>query len=169
LTIPFIDFQEGSVAAMNGDEMRMELVCPACAAVERCGYSQMLMRLQGVGVMRRSKDPEPTLVRELFGSTADRFACATCERVGLHVRQGEADDWEDWGGAVACKSCRQPIPRERLEIFPGTKLCAACQQKDDAGANDEPEYCPRCGNIMSVRLKSGTSRYVMSCPTCGNR
>ena len=85
------------------------------------------------------------------------------------MRVAEEDDWDDWGGAVACQGCRQPIPRERLDIFPGTKLCAACQQKDDSGANDEPEFCPRCGDIMSVRLKSGTSRYVMSCPSCGSR
>ena len=154
---------------MNIDQCRMELTCPSCSTVERCGYAQMLTRLQGVGVMRRSKDPEPTLVRELFKSTADRFVCSSCARVGLGVREVQDDDWDQWGGAVACRGCRQPIPRERLEIFPGTKLCAACQQKDDSGANDEPEYCPRCGNIMSVRLKSGTSRYVMSCPTCGSR
>jgi transcription elongation factor Elf1 len=129
----------------------------------------MLKRLQGVGVMRRCKDPEPTLVKELFESTANRFACASCEGAGLSVREAEDEDWDDWGGAVACQGCRQPIPRERIEIFPGTKLCAACQQKDDSGANDEPEFCPRCGDIMSVRLKGGTSRYVMSCPNCASR
>ena len=154
---------------MNSNECRTELTCPTCAAVESCGYAQMLTRLQEVGVMRRSKDPEPAIVRELFESTAERFACASCQHIGLSVRTGPVDDWSDAHEAVACKDCRQIIPRERLEIFPGTKLCAACQQRDDAGANDEPEYCPRCGNIMSVRLKSGTSRYVLSCPQCGSR
>jgi predicted RNA-binding Zn-ribbon protein involved in translation (DUF1610 family) len=154
---------------MNGDECRMELTCPSCSTVERCGYTQMLARLQGVGVMRRSKDPEPTLVRELFDSTASRFVCSNCGAAGLVARVAEDDDWGDWGDAVCCKGCRQPIPPERLEIFPATKLCAACQQKDDSGANDDPEYCPRCGDIMSVRLKGGTSRYVMSCPSCGSR
>ncbi|MEO8495207.1 MAG: TraR/DksA C4-type zinc finger protein [Planctomycetota bacterium] len=154
---------------MNRDECRVEVTCPSCSMVERCGYAQMLTRLQSAGVMRRSKDPEPDLVRELFKSTACRFSCSTCEHVGMTVREAQDDDGADWGGAVACKGCRQPIPRERLEIFPGTKLCAACQKKDDSGANDEPEYCPRCGNIMTVRLKNGTSRYVMSCPTCGSR
>lgn len=147
----------------------MELTCPSCSKVERCQYAQMLARLQGVGVMRRSKDPEPTLVRELFESTADRFVCSNCGHPGLVVRVAQDDDWADWDDAVSCRDCRKPIPPERLEIFPGTKLCAACQQKDDSGANDEPEYCPRCGDIMSVRLKSGTSRYVMSCPSCGSR
>jgi len=154
---------------MNNEECRMELTCPSCSTVERCGYSQMLARLQGVGVMRRSKDPEPELVRELFESTATRFTCPECKHVGLSVGEAKDDDWDDRGAGVACRGCRQVIPRERLEIFPGTKLCAACQQKDDLGVNDEPEFCPRCGDIMSVRLKSGTSRYVMSCPSCGSR
>lgn len=155
--------------AINGDASEMELTCPSCSAIERCGYAKMLTRLQGVGVMRRSNDPEPSLVRELFESTAGRFSCSRCEHIGLAVRAAQDDDREDWDEAVACQGCRQAIPRERLEIFPGTKLCAACQQKDDSGANDEPEFCPRCGDIMSVRLKSGTSRYVMSCPNCGGR
>ncbi len=109
------------------------------------------------------------MVNELFVSTAERFKCANCEHVGLQVTDAHDDDLGDWGEAIACKGCRKPIPPERLEIFPGTTLCATCQQKDDSGANDEPEYCPRCGDIMSVQLKSGTSRYVMSCPGCGSR
>lgn len=152
------------------DELRhMELTCPACSESERCGYSQMLQRLQAVGVMRRSKDPEPTLVTELFESTANRFACSVCGHVGLGVGETQEEDWSGWGEAVACSGCRQPIPHERLELFPKTKLCAPCQQKDDAGANDEPEFCPRCGDVMSVRVKSGTSQYVMSCSSCGRR
>ncbi|MBC8354254.1 MAG: TraR/DksA C4-type zinc finger protein [Planctomycetes bacterium] len=129
----------------------------------------MLARLQVVGVMRRSKEPEAALVKELFESTADRLTCSACEHVGLDVCESQEEDWGEWGGVVSCKGCRQPIPRERVEIFPGMKLCAACQQKDDLGANDEPEFCPRCGDMMSVRLKTGTSRYVMSCPGCGSR
>ncbi len=154
---------------MDTNECRMELTCPACAVTEHCGYARMLTRLQSVGVMRRSKDPDPALVKELFASTAERFACASCTHVGLATREAPDEGWDEWGGAVACEGCRQPIPRERLEIFPGTKLCAACQQKDDSGANDEPEFCPRCGDMMSVRLQRGTSRYVMSCPGCGSR
>ncbi|MCA9120539.1 MAG: TraR/DksA C4-type zinc finger protein [Planctomycetaceae bacterium] len=154
---------------MNGDQIQMELKCPYCSTTEQCGYSQMLKRLQSVGVLRRSKDPEPTLVQELFESTAARLTCLKCERVGMIVREAARDDWDEWNQVVTCGGCRETIPRERLEIFPGIKLCAACQQKEEAGANDESEYCPRCGEIMTVRLKSGTSRYFMSCPSCGSR
>ena len=152
----------------------MELMCPSCSAVERCGYTQMLTRLQSVGVMRRSKNPEPMLVEELFKTTAHRFVCSHCQHSGLSVREAQDDDWNDadsggWGEAVVCQNCRQTIPRERLELLPAAKLCAACQEKEDAGASDQPEYCPRCGEAMSIRLQRGTSRYVMSCPNCGSR
>ncbi len=154
---------------MIDETIRKQLTCSSCGVIERCGYAKMLYRLQAVGVLRRSQDPEPALVNELFASSADGFACGSCEHVGLQVTEARDDDSEDWGDVVVCKGCRKPIPPERLEIFPGSTLCAVCQQKDDSGANDEPEYCPRCGDIMSVKLKSGTSRYVMSCPGCGSR
>lgn len=154
---------------MIDETIRKQLTCPACNATERCGYSQMLNRLQTVGVLRRSNDPEPAMVTELFASTVSRFACLSCGHVGLQFSEASDDESADWGDAVSCQGCRKPIPPERLEIFPGITLCATCQQKDDLGANDESEYCPRCGDIMSVRHKSGTSRYVMSCPGCGSR
>lgn len=153
---------------MNDNGCRKTLTCPDCSNIQYCGYPQMLSRLQDVGMMRRSKEPEAMMVVQLFESTAKRFACTACLHVGLQVGDAE-DEWDDWGQARSCESCRQPIPPERLEIFPDSKLCVSCQQKDDSGASDEREFCPRCGDVMSVRLKSGTSQYVMSCASCGSR
>lgn len=129
----------------------------------------MLARLQQIGAMRRSKDPEFELVSELFTSLAARFACAGCGGLGLSVREATDDSWDDWETSRACQSCGKPIPKERLDVFPDTKVCAVCQQEGEAGGDEEPEFCPRCGEVMKLRLDSrGTSRYVMSCPKCGS-
>ena len=150
------------------EQDRLVLVCPDCSNVEQCGYSQMLARLQQVGVLRRTTDPEPDLVCELFESTVARFACANCGQVGLTAREA-SDDWEGSSLGRRCEVCGQSIPTERLEVFPDTKLCATCQRKDETGADVTAEYCPRCGEVMTMRLDSrGTSRYVMACPKCGS-
>jgi predicted RNA-binding Zn-ribbon protein involved in translation (DUF1610 family) len=53
-------------------------------------------------------------------------------------------------------------------VFPNADLCVACQAKSDRGeASDAPEYCPRCGNLMTLRqVRRGLTRYVMACPSC---
>jgi DNA-directed RNA polymerase subunit M/transcription elongation factor TFIIS len=128
----------------------------------------MLAWLRTAGMVRRDAAPEPDLLPELFRSAAPRFACPQCNAVGLSVGQPVEEDDEDWGMARKCESCHRPIARERLEVFPDTRLCVECQSATDRG--DEPsdvEYCPRCGSIMTLRQsRRGLTRYVMSCPAC---
>ena len=152
------------------EHTEMELRCTHCSNVERCGSSQMLSRLQAAGALRRIREPELGLVLELFAAAADRFACEQCGHQGLTCHQASDDGWDEWTTVRNCESCRQAISPQRLEVFPQAKLCLACQGKDEAGSLGDVEYCPRCGDVMTTRLASrGTSRYVMSCSSCGAR
>ncbi|MBW3599051.1 MAG: TraR/DksA C4-type zinc finger protein, partial [Planctomycetes bacterium] len=65
--------------------------------------------------------------------------------------------------------CGNPIPPERLEVFPGATHCAACQEAAASADADIPDYCPRCGSIMTLRATGagGVQRYAMKCPQCG--
>lgn len=145
-----------------------ELHCPDCGHVERCSLSQMLTRLQSLGLMRRSREPEPSLVVELFKSSAAKFACGRCQHVGLAATVAGGDEWSDFDGGRTCEMCGQPIARERLEALPDTRRCAACQQRDEADLPGEAEYCPRCGEIMKLRLtnRRGLNQYALVCPQC---
>jgi predicted RNA-binding Zn-ribbon protein involved in translation (DUF1610 family) len=108
------------------------------------------------------------LIGELFRSAAGRFTCPGCQTVGLTTRP-LVDESDEWGMPRACESCGQPIARQRLEVFPQTRLCVACQALADRGQRDAPEdYCPRCGNVMILRprLNQGLARYAMTCPKC---
>ncbi len=148
----------------------MELTCPGCSWNETCGGEDMLDWLRRVGMLRRAKDPGYALVRELFVSSAGRFSCPECGRAGLAVEIAspeEADD--DWGEGRLCGACQKPIPPERLEIFPDAEYCAACQDAaSDADASEEPEFCPKCGAMMTLRTSrsGGITRYVMACTEC---
>lgn len=148
----------------------MELRCKHCSHIERCGSRQMLARLQAAGALRRTREPESELVLELFAATVDRFTCEQCGEKDLTCHEITDNDWGVWEVIRNCESCRQPISPERLEVFPQTQLCLACQGKEEVGSLAEVEYCPRCGDVMKTRLVSrGTSRYVMSCAGCGAR
>jgi predicted RNA-binding Zn-ribbon protein involved in translation (DUF1610 family) len=149
----------------------IQLRCPQCSASVRCGPEDRLMRLRQAGLLRREKEPEAALVHELFLATAARFICAECGCVGLTVVpvEDEFDDAE-WGQpARNCEACRQPIPAERLELFPHTTLCVACQRGAETGQDQGPaEYCPRCGNVLVLRaIRRGVTEYALVCPECG--
>jgi RNA polymerase-binding transcription factor DksA len=133
-----------------------------------CGPAQMLDWLRSVKMVRRDAAPEPDLLPELFRAAAARFACPQCEAPGLSVGESDVDDDEAWGMARKCESCGQPIAHERLEVFPDSQLCVACQAQSDRGAATGPsEYCPRCGSIMTIgQSRRGVTRYVMVCPNC---
>jgi predicted RNA-binding Zn-ribbon protein involved in translation (DUF1610 family) len=150
---------------------RLQLRCPDCAFAEVAGAAEMLRRLQAAGMMRRAKEPDEAMIEELFVQTASRFACPQCGRLGLTVQETDDDGGDEaWGMSRRCARCRAPIPRERLDVFPEAKLCAACQQSSEANPADEtPEYCPRCGSIMTLRSSTsrGVVRYVQRCPQCG--
>jgi DNA-directed RNA polymerase subunit M/transcription elongation factor TFIIS len=129
----------------------------------------MLQWLRTAGMVRRDAAPDVELLPELLKSAALKLKCPKCLANGLTAteQQDENHD-EEWGMARKCAVCQQPIPPERLEVFPGAELCVACQGKSDRGeGSDAPEYCPRCGNLMTLRqVRRGLTRYVMACPSC---
>jgi hypothetical protein len=144
----------------------LELFCPHCQATENCGPQRMLSKLRSISVLRREADPETDLLIELFRSSADRFACPICKQTGLHVREPPSDDWDT---VQFCESCAERIPTERLEIFPSAKRCAKCEAAGKHDANSDREFCPKCGEVLNMRLRrgSGIAKYQMTCPRCG--
>ena len=131
----------------------------------------MLARLRQVGMLRREKEPDGALVRELFLATVSRFVCVECGQVGLTATPVDEEfDDDPWGPVRNCEACGQRIPAERLELFPTATLCVACQRGAEAGRDHAPaEYCPRCGNVMVLRAqRRGITEYVLVCPECGS-
>lgn len=144
---------------------QLELRCPACGWNERSDLAQMRASLLRTGMLRRATDPEPSLVLELFRSSASKFACPQCD-AAVAVR----DVYDTgWGDAPKCEACEQSIPAARLAAVPGAILCADCQQKVDRGEPVGPaEYCEHCGGIMVLkRTTQGIRRFVERCSECG--
>ena len=155
---------------MNTPGRRMRLVCPQCAAGAVCGPQEMLLRLRSLGMLRREKEPDWDLVVELFRSAAGRLPCAECGQVGLRISPAEDDgDDEGWGGGRRCESCGQTIPEERVRMLPNVTLCVSCQQLRERGIAAQPvDYCPKCGAVRHLRLRSGDglAGYRVYCPEC---
>lgn len=131
------------------------------------------MRL--IGLLRREPDPDDDVLATLLVDAAPRMTCPLCKEKQLVAKPPDAmaDDEADWQTAVLCEVCRQPIAPERLDAVPGTKRCAACQGKFEAGRllDDEPEYCPHCGAMVELRVSrgGGITRYKRFCtgePPC---
>lgn len=140
----------------------LQLRCLICSHAEVVNPDGMLRRLQSVGKLRREKEPDSALLAELLRAAAGQLVCAGCGHVGLNVEQPVE---EDWGPLRTCESCGQPIAAERLEVFPATTRCTACQVADDVGeSSDEREFCPKCGAVMV--LKRAASGYAWACSEC---
>jgi Zn finger protein HypA/HybF involved in hydrogenase expression len=151
----------------------IQLECGDCGWWTLCGEAEIVRRLRQLGLFRRASDPPADLVREVLGANAARLHCDRCRATSLAIREGaEADDSGAWEQVVVCEICRQPVPLERLEILPRTKRCAACQDAADRGASpNEPDYCPKCGAIVELRVSrgGGITRYKLWCtnnPPC---
>ncbi|MEM6331156.1 MAG: TraR/DksA C4-type zinc finger protein [Planctomycetota bacterium] len=160
------------------------LVCRECSWRTLVGPSELATRLRLIGLLRRDKDPPEDLVLELARESSARMTCPGCKRIGLTLREADEpltggaagdEDWPDgdWQAAVLCEVCRQAIDPERLEFVPGTKRCTACQGKAESGKldDDEPEFCPKCGSLVDLRVSrgSGLTRYKRFCtgsPAC---
>ena len=154
------------------------LSCPDCGWRTVCGPADLAARMRIVGLLRRDKDPEEAVLAELSATAAPLMTCPTCKRKGLRITDGEAADGDDfsdgdWQAAVLCEVCRQPIDPERLEFVPDAKRCVDCQGKAEAGTleEDEPEFCPKCGSLVELRVSrgSGLTRYKRFCtgvPAC---
>jgi transcription elongation factor Elf1 len=149
------------------EPVELELYCPGCRIAEPCLLPTMSARLRAVGKLRREAQPARQLVRELFRQSADRFACASCGHVGLVVRAASQENWPE---ARRCEECGQPIASERIEALPHVTRCARCENQTErtTGSASEREFCPRCGEVLVLRLSrdTGISRYTQSCPRC---
>ena len=118
-------------------------------------------------------DPPEELVRELLHAHGARLGCDRCRATGLKIGDGAAPgDAGDWLEAVVCEVCRQAIPDERLSVMPYAKRCVNCQDAEDRGqAPVEPDYCPKCGSLVELRVNrgGGITRYRRVCtgnPPC---
>jgi predicted RNA-binding Zn-ribbon protein involved in translation (DUF1610 family) len=129
----------------------------------------MVELLRAQRLVKSTSDIETDMLVELFRSSAGKFRCAECGHVGLLATAAADLDDEAWGEARKCESCGAVIPAERLEVFPETRLCVDCQQRDESGEiAGEAEYCPRCGAVMMLERSRviGITRYLMICPAC---
>lgn len=135
--------------------------------------SEVETRLRTLGLLRRAPNPPGELVAELLRVNLSRLSCDECGCVGLALRDtDDADEWDDWQQAVLCEVCSQPISPERLEVLPEAKRCVGCQGAADRGEEvDEPDFCPKCGALVELRVSRGrgTTRYKLFCtgdPPC---
>lgn len=154
------------------DENAFELRCPACTWYFVCQEPEEMDRyLRAAGFLLDKKTPSRRALEELLQSSGSRLVCPDCRTVGLEVAPYHAGEGE-WQEAVTCESCRKPIPPERLEALPDTRRCVQCQQAAETGTmKEEPEYCPKCGAPMILRVSrsGGTTRYKLFCtgsPPC---
>src|SRR5688500_8196341 len=150
--------------------MKVAWQCDVCGYRGTADSETILARLQQAGLLKRAAKEERrdvAYLRAVAESAAARLACPACGVAGLHLNAEEPNDPFDAGRP--CAACGQRIPAERIELFPETTLCVACQSKVDAGAApNTQEYCPRCGTPLQVRLRqgAGVSRYDLVCPQC---
>ena len=148
----------------------LQLSCPACSWSDIADIEGLIDWLRPVRKFREGREPEWDIVVELVQAALPELTCPKCGQKGLRV--AAVDDEADWPEPVACEVCGKPVPEERLEFFPGAKLCAACQQADDDGhGSAEVDYCSRCGAPLELRpsRRGGITRYVPTCtgnPPC---
>jgi ssDNA-binding Zn-finger/Zn-ribbon topoisomerase 1 len=153
--------------------LSVQLDCDGCGWRTLCGEGEILRRLRIVGQFRRATDPPEEMVREVLLAHGGALACDECMAAGLRVTLDPSqDDGDEWEQAIVCEICREPIPAERLEYLPGATRCVKCQDAADRGrAFVEPEYCPKCGSLLELRVSrgGGITRYKLWCtgsPAC---
>lgn len=154
---------------MDSRNPRIELQCPHCGVSERLDELAVVHRLQAAGMLRREKEPDWELAEQLLRSRANDLSCSDCGVTGLNVLIVDRTDVDEWGDDRNCERCGKVIPTERLEVFPDSRLCSACQQKSEQGdSGEEAEFCSHCGAVLKLRQSQrGLARYVMVCPDCG--
>jgi len=160
--------------------IHFEIRCPHCNTLDLWGLECALRALVKSGRYRTRADFDPDMIRELFIIHADKIDCLDCGQKGLSARIAPNDNccgthcslpWT-WADEVCCKHCGKIIPPERLAAVPGTMLCVQCQSALERGdPGDTVEYCPRCGEIMTLKsvLTGGITRYEPTCPNCRPR
>lgn len=137
-----------------------------------CGAAEIVRRLRRLGLFRRAAEPPEEIIREVLGDQGSRLTCDNCQSANLNIVLDGGDDAEPWEQVVVCEICREPIPPERLEFKPGATRCVRCQDATDRGQSFvEPEYCPKCGSLLELRVSrgGGMTRYKLWCtgnPPC---
>lgn len=150
------------------NSIQSELSCPACRHVRICDRAAIARRLQSVKMLKADSDADDAILLELLKAAAGRLTCDKCGATGLQVAVSPELADDEWQQARSCQQCNKPIPQERLEVFPDTVLCVACQAGDERGVSpDAAQYCERCGQVMQMRqTRGGITRYAMICPNC---
>ena len=117
--------------------------------------------------------PSEELVSELLAANLSPLECDACGFAGLLLgAEDETEAQDNWQHAALCQICNQPIPPERLEILPDASRCVACQDAEDRGEEAaKPEFCPKCGALLELRVSrgGGITRYKQFCtanPPC---
>ena len=123
----------------------------------------MLGHLQRLGMLKRAREPAPKIMLELLNTALDRIRCSACGHSGMALQEIDEQEWET---TRKCAACGRPISAERLEALPDTANCAACAHAPDPAG--DVDYCPKCGEVMSVVVGrgGGVTRYRLSCPAC---
>lgn len=148
--------------------------CPACSHSEETPQEALFQRLRSAGLLRRveTKDAKDlNYLLQLAGSVRDKLTCPECGSGGFLPKPASVEEAAaEWGDQRKCARCPSVIPPERLEVFPDTTLCAACQQKEERGDSGSEDYCPRCGTPRQLRQRrGGIAAYELVCPSCGDR
>lgn len=147
---------------------RVRIQCPACGQSRRGDLEDIL---RAAGHLRRQKEPDADMMWELLKGMLPSWNCHKCGEASL---KAAPEEWEDegdgWLEVKRCQRCKEPIPSERLELFPDEVYCAACRTARDSSPQDVT-YCGRCGSPTELRARNagGTTRYVEYCPSCSAR
>ena len=154
------------------DDQWIEVSCNACGYRESIPYEAFVDQIRRVGHLRKSAQPSRELVLELARHNPPPFDCPQCgNHAPAKMLDGAEPDEQDWEFSRRCKSCRAEIDPDRLEIFPDTTLCTACQAKSEAGGGEDYGFCATCGGrlTMSRRGGGGLSGYALKCADCGRQ
>lgn len=143
--------------------------CAQCSDERTLSLEGLAQQLRALGMLKRTEDWNESLGLALAAAARDRLQCKNCGASGVIVEP--AADEDEWDlPAKPCAACGSLIPGERVALYPDTTLCARCQESVERGRTPDghDDFCPRCGERMTVRLKrgSGVARYEQVCPAC---
>ncbi len=153
-------------------QLWLEMRCPACAWRELADTEGLLVWLRRAGMLRGNRRPDVEVIEELLPVALGKLTCPACRHTSLTAHRMEEDAQDDlWDVAITCTACGRPIPPERLEALPDTRICVACQSADEQGGLEgEDAWCPQCGGPMQWRVQhTGRTRYRLVCqrfPAC---
>lgn len=162
--------------------------CPHCHHTRPWTTADRLIWLQRSGFLRKHKDPADEIVAEMFRLKLSELPCPACQQPGgrivTQVQAVEDDDeqWDTLGSSDEsstevryCTDCREQIDPDRVELFPETTRCVACQRKFENGEGgrnhgsvEAEDLCPRCGDFLQTqRNRSSRIAYRVQCGNCG--